>query len=155
MGLKKIGKGLSASSKEEVEGEFKVINSVEDVLGLLETGAENKLVMPGFVDTHTHVSMSYFKGLADDLPLMTWLNEHIWPAEKKHLTPEFVYDAALHGCAEMIKNGITTFNDMYFFCEDVARAAETVGIRAIVSESILDFPVAGYKNSDGDIPGLL
>jgi 5-methylthioadenosine/S-adenosylhomocysteine deaminase len=104
--------------------------------------------MPGFVDTHTHVSMTYFRGLADDLPLMTWLNDHIWPAEAKHLSPELVYDSALHGCTEMIKNGITTFNDMYFYCGDVARAAEKVGIRALLSEGVLDFPVASYSKSD-------
>lgn len=109
--------------------------------------AVNKLVMPGFINTHSHVSMTYFRGLADDLPLMVWLNDHIWPAEAKHLSPEFVYDAALHGCAEMIKNGITTFNDMYFYCGDVAKAAKKIGIRAVLSEGILDFPVAQYQNS--------
>ncbi len=109
--------------------------------------AIDKIVMPGFVNTHSHVSMTYFRGLADDLPLMEWLNDHIWPAESKHLSAEFVYDAALHGCAEMIKNGITTFNDMYFYCGEVAKAAKKIGIRAILSEGVLDFPVAQYQNS--------
>jgi 5-methylthioadenosine/S-adenosylhomocysteine deaminase len=110
--------------------------------------ATNKIVMPGFVNTHAHVAMSYFKGLADDLPLMEWLSKHIWPVEGKFLSAEFVRDAALNGCAEMIKNGITTFNDMYFFGDDAAQSAKKVGICAVLGEGVLDFPVANYQNAD-------
>jgi len=110
--------------------------------------AENKIVMPGFINTHTHLAMSYYKGLADDMPLMEWLQKHIWPVEKEFMKPELVYDAALHGAAEMIKNGITTFNDMYFFGEKTAQACEKVGIRAVLGEGVLDFPVANYQNAD-------
>jgi len=110
--------------------------------------ATDKIVMPGFVNTHSHVAMSYFKGLADDLPLQEWLSKHIWPVEAKFLSAEFVEDAALYGCAEMIKNGITTFSDMYFFGDQTARSAEKVGIRAVLGEGILDFPVANYQNAD-------
>ncbi|MFO7897064.1 MAG: amidohydrolase family protein [Candidatus Cloacimonadales bacterium] len=105
--------------------------------------ATEKIVMPGFINTHTHVAMSYFKGMADDLPLMQWLNQHIWPAEKKFLAAEFVYDAALFGCAELIKNGVTTFNDMYFFQDRLAAAAEKLGIRASLGEAILETPNEG------------
>jgi len=110
--------------------------------------AEKKIVMPGFVNTHTHLAMSYYKGLADDLPLMEWLQKHIWPVEKEFMEPELVYDASLHGAAEMIKNGITTFNDMYFFGDETARACEKIGIRAVLGEGVLDFPVANYQNAD-------
>ena len=110
--------------------------------------AIDKILMPGFVNTHSHVAMSYFKGLADDLPLQEWLSKHIWPVEAKFLSAEFVEDAALHGCAEMIKNGITTFSDMYFFGDQTAKSAERIGIRAILGEGVLDYPVANYQNAD-------
>jgi len=110
--------------------------------------AADKIVMPGFVNTHSHIAMSYFKGLADDLPLQEWLSKHIWPVEAKFLSAEFVEDAALHGCAEMIKNGITTFSDMYFFGDQTAKSAERIGIRAVLGEGVLDYPVANYKNAD-------
>lgn len=110
--------------------------------------ATDKIVMPGFVNTHSHVAMSYFKGLADDLPLQEWLSKHIWPVEAKFLSAEFVKDAALHGCAEMIKNGITTFSDMYFFGDQTAMSAERIGIRAVLGEGVLDLPVANYQNAD-------
>jgi len=110
--------------------------------------ATDKIVIPGFVNTHSHVAMSYFKGLADDLPLQEWLSKHIWPVEAKFLSEEFVEDAALHGCAEMIKNGITTFSDMYFFGNQTARSAERIGIRAVLGEGVLDYPMANYQNAD-------
>jgi Cytosine deaminase and related metal-dependent hydrolases len=108
--------------------------------------AENKIVLPGFINTHTHLAMSYFKGLADDLPLMDWLMKFMWPAEKKFLTPDFVADAALHGCAEMIKNGITCFNDMYVFCHKSAEASRKAGIRAVLGEGLLDYPMGGFSS---------
>jgi 5-methylthioadenosine/S-adenosylhomocysteine deaminase len=92
--------------------------------------------------------MIYFKGMADDLPLMDWLSNHIWPAESHFLSKEFIKDAALHGCAEMIRNGITTFNDMYFFGNEVAESARKVGIRAVLGEVVLDFSVANCTNAD-------
>jgi len=110
--------------------------------------ATDKIVMPGFVNTHSHVAMSYFKGLADDLSLQEWLSKHIWPVEAKFLSAEFVEDAALYGCAEMIKNGITTFSDMYFFGDQTARSAEKAGIRAVLGEGVLDYPIANYQNAD-------
>jgi 5-methylthioadenosine/S-adenosylhomocysteine deaminase len=76
--------------------------------------AEHCLITPGFINAHTHMPMTYFRGLADDLPLDKWLQEYIWPLESKMVTPEFVYDASLHAAAEMLCNGITLANDMYF-----------------------------------------
>lgn len=99
--------------------------------------AENKILMPGMVNTHTHLSMSLLRGLADDLPLDTWLNEHIWPMEA-HLNGDYCYAGALLACVEMIKSGTTTFNDMYFFMDDVARAADEAGLRGILSHGMID-----------------
>lgn len=108
----------------------------------------DKILMPGFVNSHSHVAMSYFKGLADDLPLNKWLEQYIWPLEKNFMSKDFIKDAALFGCAEMIKNGITIFNDMYFFGEQTAESAGKIGMRAVLGEGILDFPVANYNNAD-------
>lgn len=110
--------------------------------------ASNKIVMPGFVNTHIHSAMSYFKGMSDDLPLMDWLGNHIWPAEKEFLRKDFVRDASLHACCEMLRNGITTFNDMYFYCDEVAESAQETGIRAVLGEVVLDFSVANCTDVD-------
>ncbi len=110
--------------------------------------AKNKIVMPGFINTHTHIAMAYFKGLADDLPLYTWLNNHIWPKETAMINDEFVYHSSLHGIAELIKNGTVMFNDMYFRGSETAKAAIKAGVRAVIGEGVLDFPVAGYDGRD-------
>ncbi|MFU8818107.1 MAG: amidohydrolase family protein [Desulfurivibrio sp.] len=101
------------------------------------------LIMPGLINTHTHAAMSCFRGLADDLPLMTWLTEHIFPAEGK-LTGEIVYRSALLSMAEMIRSGTTSFCDMYLFSAEVARAAEESGMRAWIGEVLYDFPSPCY-----------
>lgn len=101
------------------------------------------VVMPGLVNSHTHAAMTLFRGLADDLPLMEWLNEHIFPAEAK-LTEEWVYWGSLLACAEMILSGTTTFCDMYLFAHKVAEAAKAAGIRAVVGEVLYDFPSPNY-----------
>ncbi|MCK9584544.1 MAG: amidohydrolase family protein [Candidatus Cloacimonetes bacterium] len=95
------------------------------------------LVTPGFINTHSHMPMSYFRGLADDLPLDTWLKDYIWPLEAKLVSSDFVYAASLHSAAEMIKNGITLTNDMYFHKERIAEACIRAGLRVIVSEAII------------------
>lgn len=100
--------------------------------------AEGKVLIPGLVNTHTHLSMSLMRGLADDLPLDTWLNDHIWPVEA-NLQGEHCYAGALLACAEMIKSGTTCFNDMYFFMDSVAKAADKAGIRGMLSHGMIDF----------------
>jgi len=100
----------------------------------------NTLIMPGLVNTHTHLAMTCFRGLADDLPLMTWLHEHIFPAEAQHVSPEMVYAGSLLAMAEMILSGTTTFCDGYFFVDQVARAARDAGLRGVVSQGFIDFP---------------
>ncbi len=102
-------------------------------------------LIPGLINSHTHIAMNYFRGLADDLALMNWLNNHIWPAEKKWVSHEFVHDASLFAMAEMIRSGTTCFNDMYFFLSATAQAAETAGIRAHIGMTVMDFPTAWAK----------
>jgi 5-methylthioadenosine/S-adenosylhomocysteine deaminase len=109
--------------------------------------ARGGIIMPGLVNTHTHAAMTLFRGLADDLPLMTWLNDHIFPAEAK-LTEEKVYWGALLACAEMILSGTTSFCDMYLFEGAVARAAKDAGMRAVVGEVLFDFPSPHYGPID-------
>ena len=105
--------------------------------------ARGGIIMPGLVNTHTHAAMTCFRGLADDLPLMTWLNDYIFPAEAK-LDYEKVYSGALLACAEMIISGTTCFCDMYLFEEAVASAAKHAGMRAVVGEVLYDFPSPNY-----------
>jgi 5-methylthioadenosine/S-adenosylhomocysteine deaminase len=101
------------------------------------------LIMPGLINTHTHAAMACFRGLADDLPLMQWLQENIFPVEAK-LTPEIVYHSTLLSICEMIKSGTTSFCDMYLFAADVARAADKAGMRAWIGEVLYDFPSPNY-----------
>ncbi|OQX11840.1 MAG: S-adenosylhomocysteine deaminase [Desulfobulbaceae bacterium A2] len=101
------------------------------------------LVMPGLINTHTHAAMSCLRGLADDLPLMRWLTEYIFPVERK-LTAALVYDATMLSICEMIRSGTTSFCDMYLFAKEVARAADQAGMRAWVGEVLYDFPSPNY-----------
>lgn len=98
------------------------------------------VVMPGLINLHTHSSMNLLKGYADDYALMPWLNEHIWPAEKRWVSPAFVQDGSLLACAEMLAGGITTFNDMYFFPQATIEAAKRTGMRAHIGLTIMEFP---------------
>jgi 5-methylthioadenosine/S-adenosylhomocysteine deaminase len=109
---------------------------------------ENHAVMPGLINCHTHAAMTLFRGLADDLPLMEWLNQHIWPAEQKWISPEFVNDGTRHAIAEMIRGGTTCFNDMYFFPDQAAEVAVETGIRAVIGLILIDFPTAWAKDAD-------
>ena len=111
-------------------------------------GGQGRLVLPGFINTHTHAAMVYFRGLADDLPLKDWLEKHIWPAEKRLLSAEFVYDAVLLACLEMLKSGITTYNDMYFFGDSSAMASKQLGMRALLGVGVLDFPTMTANTVD-------
>lgn len=105
--------------------------------------AEGGLILPGLVNAHTHAAMSLFRGLADDLPLMDWLNRYIFPAEQK-MDADFVHTGTLLACAEMILSGTTTFCDMYLFENEVARAAHQAGMRCLVGEVLYDFPSPNY-----------
>ena len=105
-------------------------------------------LIPGLINCHTHASMSLMRGLADDLPLMEWLGEHIWPAEEKWVSPEFVRDGVRLAMAEMLRGGTTCFNDMYFYPDEVARQVEHAGMRAVLGLIVIDFPTAWAKDAD-------
>lgn len=109
--------------------------------------ASGCLVMPGLVNTHTHLPMVLFRGLADDLPLMTWLNDHIFPAERRFIDKETVYDGATLAIAEMILSGTTTFCDGYFFEDAVAQAAIESGMRGVVAQGFIDFTTSHQIDS--------
>lgn len=106
------------------------------------------VVFPGLINLHTHAAMTLMRGLADDLPLMRWLTEHIWPAEGAHVSENFVRDGSLLACAEMLRGGTTCFSDMYFFPAQTAEAAERVGVRACLGLVVLDFPTAYAADAD-------
>jgi len=105
-------------------------------------------LIPGLVNLHTHAAMTLMRGMADDLPLMRWLQEHIWPAESKHVSAQFVRDGTLLACAEMLRGGITCFNDMYFYPEAAVEAALESGMRAALGMIVIDFPTAYASDPD-------
>jgi len=105
-------------------------------------------LIPGLVNAHTHAAMSLMRGIADDMPLMRWLQEHIWPAEARHVSPQFVRDGTLLACAEMLRGGITCFNDMYYFPEAALEAAHEAKMRASLGAIVIDFPSAYAADAD-------
>ena len=105
-------------------------------------------LIPGLINTHTHAAMSLLRGIADDLHLMDWLQNHIWPAEGKWVSAEFVRDGTEFAIAEMLRGGVTCFNDMYFFPDEAARIASQIGMRACVSLIMIDFPSAWAGSAD-------
>lgn len=107
------------------------------------------VVIPGLINAHTHAAMTLMRGLADDLPLMTWLKDHIWPAEARVLSAAYVHDGALLACAEMLKGGVTCFSDMYFFPDSTARAALSARMRAVLGMIAVEFPSA-YASDPAD-----
>jgi 5-methylthioadenosine/S-adenosylhomocysteine deaminase len=107
--------------------------------------AKDSLIMPGFVNCHTHAVMTCFRGIADDLELMDWLNNYIFPAEARNVNKELAYWGSLLANAEMIKSGTTTFCDMYIFEDETARAAKAAGIRCLIGEVLFDFPSPNFK----------
>src|SRR5438552_12347877 len=106
-----------------------------------------KVVIPGLINTHTHLSMTLFRGYADDLELQQWLEKKIWPLEKR-LTGEMCYHGALLGAMEMTRTGTTCFVDMYFHMEDVAKATEEAGLRGILSYGMIDPPTQEGKEKE-------
>lgn len=108
-----------------------------------------QLLMPGLVNLHCHAAMSLLRGFADDRPLMAWLQEHIWPAEKQHVSDTFVRDGTLLAAAEMLAGGVTTCNDMYFFPQAAGEAFLQAGIRATLGMIVLEFPGAYASDADG------
>ncbi len=113
--------------------------------------AAGGIVMPGLVNAHTHLPMTLFRGLADDLPLDVWLNAHMFPAEARHIRPESAGLAALLACAEMLRNGVTTCCDGYFHEDAVAQAVRSAGIRGVLGQGVIDFPAPGVPDPSENI----
>lgn len=109
---------------------------------------EHHALIPGLINSHTHAAMNLFRGLADDMHLMDWLENHIWPAEARHVNEAFVQTGTELAIAEMIRSGTTCFNDMYFFPDITARVAADTGIRASVGLILIDFPTIWANNSE-------
>jgi 5-methylthioadenosine/S-adenosylhomocysteine deaminase len=109
---------------------------------------DEHVLLPGLVNLHTHAAMTLMRGLADDLPLMTWLRDHVWPAEAKHVSHAFVHDGTLLACAEMLRGGITCFNEMYFFPEAAAQAVLEAGMRAAIGIIAIELPTAYASDAD-------
>ncbi|MDQ1362310.1 MAG: 5-methylthioadenosine/S-adenosylhomocysteine deaminase [Pseudomonadota bacterium] len=114
----------------------------------IENHCISHALIPGLINAHTHAAMSLFRGMADDLPLMDWLSNHIWPAETRWMSEEFVHDGTELAMAEMLRSGTTCFNDMYFFPDTTARLARKAGMRACVGLIVLDFPTIWAGNAD-------
>jgi 5-methylthioadenosine/S-adenosylhomocysteine deaminase len=123
------------------EARLRYAPTVEHTLG-------RHLLIPGLVNAHTHAAMTLLRGLADDLPLNEWLNRHIWPAESRWVSEEFVHDGSRLAMAEMLRGGTTCFNDMYFFPDVTARAAASCGMRACVGLIVIDFPTVWAQDAD-------
>ena len=113
--------------------------------------AHDMLALPGLVNTHTHMPMTLFRGLADDLPLQQWLEKHIFPAESQHIYPESVEVGSLLACAEMILSGTTTCCDGYFFEDEAANAVLQSGIRAVLGQGVIDMPAPGVPDTADNI----
>ena len=112
--------------------------------------ATGQVVMPGLINTHTHAPMVLYRGLADDLALMEWLQKYIFPAEAKTVSPEFVRAGTRLAALEMIQSGTTAYADMYYFEEEIAAATKQAGIRGVLGQTIIQFPVADAKTpADG------
>jgi 5-methylthioadenosine/S-adenosylhomocysteine deaminase len=107
--------------------------------------ARGQIVLPGLINTHTHAPMVLYRGLADDLALMEWLERYIFPAEAKTVSPEFVRAGTRLAALEMIQSGTTTFADMYYFEEEIAKATQAAGLRGVLGQTVIQFPVADAK----------
>ena len=126
-------------SQDEADARFRA----KEVIDL-----PSHVVLPGLINMHGHAAMSLFRGMADDLPLMTWLNDHIWPAEGAFVSEAFIADGTQLAMAEMLRTGTTTFSDMYFFPEIVAQLAHDAGMRAQICFPLLDFPTPWGSGPD-------
>jgi 5-methylthioadenosine/S-adenosylhomocysteine deaminase len=127
-----LGDSIEAVGPEsEIKNEYKGGETID---------CGGKVLMPGLINAHTHVPMTLLRGLADDLRLDVWLMGYMMPVEREYVSPDFVRLGTSIGCAELIKSGVTTFNDMYYFEEDVAKAAAAAGMRAVCGQTVLKFP---------------
>jgi 5-methylthioadenosine/S-adenosylhomocysteine deaminase len=122
---------VAVGPESELKSQFNAASTID---------CEGKVVMPGLINAHTHVPMTLLRGLADDLRLDVWLMGYMMPVEREYVSPEFVRLGTSIACAELIRSGVTTFNDMYYFEEDVARAAAQAGMRAVCGQTVMKYP---------------
>ena len=127
---------VGVGTKTEIDARFRASRRIDSPASILA---------PGLIDTHTHAAMSLFRGIADDKKLQDWLNNYIFPAEAKNVSPDFVRWGTRLGCLEMLLGGTTTFTDMYYFEDVVAEVAKEAGMRGVLGETIIKFPVADNK----------
>jgi 5-methylthioadenosine/S-adenosylhomocysteine deaminase len=132
-------------------GRIVAVGSSQDILRMYSApqrvDATGKMIIPGLINGHTHVPMTLFRGLADDLDLQEWLTKYIFPAEAKNVTEEFVRVGTRLGLAEMIRGGTTTYCDMYYFEDAIADETAKAGMRGVLGETVIDFPVADNKTN--------
>ena len=124
---------IDVDRPEVIAGRYRAAETIE---------ARDQIVLPGLINTHTHAPMVMYRGLADDLALMEWLQKYIFPAEAKTVSPELVRVGTKLAAVEMIESGTTAFVDMYYFEEEIAKAAFEAGLRGVLGETIIQFPVA-------------
>ena len=137
--------GAIAISGNTIQGIGLENDILKEFLSEKTIDCNNKVLMPGLVNAHTHVPMTLLRGLADDLRLDVWLMGYMMPVEREFVSPDFVRLGTQIACAEMIKSGITSFADMYYFEEDVAKATAEIGMRAVCSQTVLKFPTPDAK----------
>jgi 5-methylthioadenosine/S-adenosylhomocysteine deaminase len=132
-------------------GRIVAVGTSRDILGMYtapeRVDASGKIIVPGLINGHTHIPMTLFRGLADDLDLQDWLTKYIFPAEAKNVTEEFVRVGTRLGLAEMIRGGTTTYCDMYYFEDAIADETAKAGVRGVLGETVIDFPVADNKTN--------
>lgn len=133
---------LAAGPRAEIEKRFQAKNRLD---------APDTILTPGLINGHTHAPMSLFRGVADDLRLQDWLEKYIFPAEAKNVSPQFVRDGTKLACVEMLLSGTTTYVDMYYFEEEIAAATKECGMRAVLGQTIIGFPVADAKTPSGGL----
>jgi 5-methylthioadenosine/S-adenosylhomocysteine deaminase len=127
---------VGVGTKTEIDAKYRAATRLD---------RPDAILAPGLINTHTHAAMSLFRGIADDLKLQDWLEKYIFPAEAKNVSPDFVRWGTRLGCLEMLLGGTTTFTDMYYFEDVVAEAAKEAGMRGVLGETIIGFPVADAK----------
>lgn len=130
------GRILAVGTSGEIEPKYSARETID---------ARGKVIIPGLINGHTHIPMTLFRGLADDLDLNEWLTKYIFPAEAKNVTEEFVRVGTRLGLAEMIRGGTTTYCDMYYFEDAIADETSKAGVRGVLGETVIDFPVADNK----------
>ena len=132
---------VAVGPRAEIDGEYKGAQTID---------ARGRLVLPGFINGHTHVPMTLFRGLHDDVTLNDWLYKYIFPAEAKNVNEEFVRWGTKLAAAEQIRSGVTTFADMYYFEDAVAEETKAAGMRGVLGETFIDFPAPDNKIERGD-----